>query len=203
MKIKSKITRKAMVLLVVAITALSFVASAAIVNYLSTEVHQNDITVHSPFKLAMSNHMQTEWDNNDYPAWDHEDWDNKISDDYNFMAGHTGRFWVGFENMANNDIPATMKVTVTCDEGIDGGEVDSLKFWVKNPEWDTSHPTWGPHEIVGAGYGTTTWNTITYEVPMDIIGNGYVPAETTYIVQADLTLSQYAPGTYDVSIQIV
>jgi hypothetical protein len=180
------------------------VASAAIVDYLSNEVSQEDIEIHSPFVLAMDNHMQDEWDDCSFPDWNL--WSGVISDDGNFMAGYTGRFWVGFENMANNDIPATMRITVTCDEGIDGSEVDSLLIDVKNidscsPPSNDGTYDWNallPMEIVGAGYGTTTWNTITYEIPM-----GDVPSFTGYVIQADITLDPYATGTYDVAFQIV
>jgi hypothetical protein len=185
-----KITKPTLAILVIGLVVSSMVGVAYTVDYLSNEVTAS-VEVEKPFILEVSE------DDNTYTSGD-------LGNVATIKAGNTEDFYINIENTANNDLDASLKLIIYNSGGIDFSEIDSFKVLsvtndeTGNPPGDGPWQTC-PIELVGAGYGSTIGpNKIAYTVPVDD-----VPAETSYTIHVEITLSPYAHGTFDMSLQLI
>ncbi len=180
---KNKIAKKTIVITSVAILAMSFIAGAAIVSYLSNEVKQENIVVSSPLELSLTNHYDGE----------NTVWNNIISDDWKFVAGSTGMFWGKVENHANNPIDGTLRIKFISENNIAGGEITFL-------EGDLFGDGLSAFNLLDSPFGLNLVSDdfLYVDIPFTDLAAG-----DTEIASLVFTLSPYAPGTYSISVQII
>lgn len=189
--------RTTMAIAVVCVLALSFVASAGIVNYLSNQA-SDTVTVMSPITVEVCNHPGFSTTFGDWSGWDGE-----ISDNGLFYSGSAGMFWARADNNANLPIDGTVRITLTCWNGISSTIGEEFDVITVN---DYVTPlTGGAVDLKTLGtwsLGNTDGVSGYDHLYVDIPFTGFA-SESSEIAELYFEMNPYAVGIYTISFQIV
>lgn len=198
MKIRTKLSKKALAFLVIAIVSLSFVASAAVVNYLSNDV-ETEVNIDSPIELTSRSGTSGDWEQSTI-SFDIEGSEattfqikaTKLAEDNDYFKD-IDYYSVGWNGA---QIVGTLQAEIYCPDGISTGVTEIVD--VEATFWDGED--YGPETMTLSDFTITRINAnrVAIEGPTYILWDQW-----GYWGEFDIVWNQYAEGAYTITVQIV